>query len=127
MAMRSRCCRYLSVDLAPLAAVALVAFAAFAALAGCDDTPRGLMRSQIEQTTNDRGPALTSCWKAKGPHGELKLHVAITTSPDGHVESATADGKDATVNACIEKQVKTWIFPKVEAATKFSLPVNLKR
>jgi hypothetical protein len=104
-----------------LAAVALVT------LAGCDDTPRGLMRSQIEQTTNDRGPSLTSCWKAKGPHGELKLHVAITTSPDGHVESATADSKDATVNACIEKQVKTWTFPKVAAATKFSLPVNLKR
>lgn len=97
------------------------------AIVGCDDTPTGLMRSQIEQTTNARGPALKTCWKATGPHGELKMHVAITVSADGQVESAAADGKDVAVNACVEKQVKGWTFAKVGSATKFSLPVNLKR
>lgn len=97
------------------------------AVSGCDRSPRGLSHDQIEQTIRDRGTALKSCWKATGPHGELKLRVAITTRADGRVESAVADGKDAAVNACVEKQIKGWTFAKVEGATKFSLPVNLKR
>ncbi len=100
----------------------------FVALCACEKEPaHGLSHDQIEQVIRDRGAALKSCWKASGPHGELKLKVAITTTPDGRVESAAADGKNAAVNACVEKQVKTWTFAKVEAATKFSLPVNLTR
>jgi hypothetical protein len=97
------------------------------ALAGCDDSPRGLWRYQIEQTIEKNGEGLKSCWKATGPHGELHLHVAMTMNADGHVESAVADGKDAKVNACLEKQIKAWMFPKVAGPTKFSLPVNFKR
>ncbi len=93
----------------------------------CDKTPHGLSHDQIEQTIKERGPALKSCWKASGPHGELKLHVAIHTSVSGHVESAVADGKDASVNACVEKQIKGWMFASAPDETMFSLPVNLKR
>jgi hypothetical protein len=87
----------------------------------------GLSHDQIEQTIKDRGGALKTCWKATGPHGELKLRVAITTQADGRVESAVADGKDAAVNSCVEKHIKGWTFARVDAPTKFSLPVNLKR
>jgi hypothetical protein len=97
------------------------------AFIGCEKPPHGLSRDQIEQTIKDHGESLKSCWKASGPHGELKLRVAITTSAAGHVESAVADGKDVAVNACVEKRVKGWTFAKAEDATKFSLPVNLKR
>jgi hypothetical protein len=97
------------------------------AVAGCEEPPHGLSREQIEQTVTDRGAALKSCWKATGPHGELKLSVAVITSADGHVESAVARGKDSAVNACLEKQIKGWTFAKVEGATKFSIPVNFKR
>ena len=97
------------------------------AIGGCEKSPRGLSHDQIEQTTRDHGEALKSCWKATGPHGALKVRVAITAGADGHVESAVADGKDAAVNACLEKQIKAWTFPPVEGATKFSLPVNFKR
>jgi hypothetical protein len=97
------------------------------ALAGCDDSPHGLSHAQIEQTINQHGTALKSCWKANGPHGELRLHVDITMSPDGHVESAVANSHDAVVNACLEKQIKGWRFAKVSAQTKFSLPVNFTR
>ena len=96
-------------------------------LVACDKSAHGLSHDQIEQTIRERGPALKGCWKATGPHGELKLRVAITTNASGHVESAAADSKDAAVNACVEKQVKGWTFPKAEDATKFSLPVHLKR
>ena len=97
-------------------------------LGACEKTPpRGLSHDQIEQTIKERGPALKSCWKATGPHGELKLHVAIRTSPSGRVESAVADSKDAAVNTCVEKQVKGWTFANAPDETKFSLPVNLKR
>ena len=95
---------------------------------GCEGkSPHGLSHDQIEQTIKDRGTLLKSCWKASGPHGELKLRVAITTHADGRVESAVADGRDAAVNACVEKQIRGWTFAKVEGPTKFSLPVNLKR
>jgi hypothetical protein len=107
--------------------LALLAIASASALAGCDAPPRGLSRDQIEQTIKDHGSALKSCWKATGPHGELKLRVAIVASAAGRVESAVADGKDAAVNACVEKLVKGWTFPPTEDPTKFSLPVNLKR
>lgn len=94
----------------------------------CDKPPpQGLSHDQIEQTIKDRGGALKSCWKASGPHGELKFRVAIRTAADGHVESAVADGKDATVNGCVEKMVKGWTFARAPDETKFSLPVNLKR
>jgi hypothetical protein len=104
-------------------------FALFAcALAGCDkEVPHGLSHDQIERTIKDHGDALKNCWKANGPHGELKLRVAITASAGGRVESAVADGKDAAVNTCVEKLIKGWSFPTAEDATKFSLPVNLKR
>jgi hypothetical protein len=106
----------------------LACLIALPAFPTCDDDARhGLSRTQIEQTMKDRGAALKTCWKANGPHGELKLKVAVTTSPDGHVESAVAEGKDAAVRACLEKQIKGWTFPKVEASTKFSLPVNFTR
>jgi hypothetical protein len=95
---------------------------------GCEKvSPHGLSHDQIEQTIKDRGSALKSCWKASGPHGELKLRVAITTHADGRVESAVADGKDAAVNSCIEKQIRGWTFARALGPTKFSLPVNLKR
>ncbi len=94
---------------------------------GCEQPPHGLSHDQIEAVMKDRGPSLKSCWNAKGPHGELKLHVAITTTPDGNVDGAAADSKDKTVNACLEKQIKTWTFAKVDQATKFSLPVNFTR
>jgi hypothetical protein len=97
------------------------------ALAGCDDSPHGLSHAQIEQTINEHGAALKSCWKANGPHGELRLHVDITMSPDGHVESAVANSHDPVVNACLEKQIRGWRFAKVSAQTKFSLPVNFTR
>jgi hypothetical protein len=104
------------------------ALAVSAASAGCTEkSPHGLSHDQIEQTIKDRGTSLKSCWKASGPHGELKLRVAITTHADGRVESAVADGKDAAVNSCVEKQIRGWTFAKVDGATKFSLPVNLKR
>jgi hypothetical protein len=97
------------------------------ALPTCEDPKHGLSRDQIEQTMKDRGTALKACWKASGPHGELKLRVAVTTSPDGHVESAVADGKDPAAKACVEKQIRGWTFASAEAATKFSLPVNFTR
>jgi hypothetical protein len=97
------------------------------ALAGCDESPHGLSRAQIEQTIDQHGTALKSCWKATGPHGELRLHVDITMNPDGHVESAVANSHDAAVNACLEKQIKGWRFAKASATTKFSLPVNFTR
>ncbi len=106
--------------------VAVVA-AALSLLAIDCTKPLGLTRSQIEKVVSDHGDELKSCWKAKGPHGELKTHVAILMSPDGSVESASADGKDPKVNACLEKQIKAWTFPKAEIATKFSLPVNFTR
>jgi hypothetical protein len=99
----------------------------FATMVAACTKPLGLTRSQIETVVNAHGDELKTCWKAKGPHGELKVHVAITMDPDGHVESAEPDGKDAKVNDCLEKQIKTWSFPKAEIATKFSLPVNFKR
>ena len=98
------------------------------AASGCEKSPsHGLSHDQIEQTIKDRGSALKSCWKATGPHGELKLRVAITTHADGRVESAVADGKDAAVNSCVEKQIRGWTFARASGPTKFSLPVNLKR
>ena len=95
--------------------------------AGCDRTPLGLSREQIDLIANEHGTELKSCWKARGPHGELKVKVAITTRPDGHVDSAVADGKDAAVNACLEKQIRAWKFAAAPSPTKFSLPVNFKR
>jgi hypothetical protein len=97
------------------------------ALSACEKPAHGLSHDQIEETIKEHGAALKSCWKASGPHGELKLRVAITTSATGHVESAIADGKDVKVNACVERQIMGWTFARVEGATKFSLPVNLKR
>jgi hypothetical protein len=108
-------------------ALALV-FAFPFATAWCEKpSPHGLSHDQIEQTIKDRGGALKSCWKANGPHGELKLRVAITIQPDGRVASADADSKDGAVNTCVEKQIRGWTFAKAADATKFSLPVNLKR
>ena len=97
------------------------------AITGCDRTPLGLSREQIDLIANEHGTELKSCWKARGPHGELKIKVAITTRADGHVDSAVADGKDAAVNACLEKQIKAWTFAAAPSPTKFSLPVNFKR
>jgi hypothetical protein len=108
------------------ALASLVSFV-LAGTAGCDDSPHGLSHAQIEQTIKEHGDGLKSCWKATGPHGELHLHVDMTMNPDGHVESAVSTGNDPKVNACLEKQVKTWTFPKVQGTTKFSLPVNFKR
>jgi hypothetical protein len=97
------------------------------ALARCDEPPHGLSHDQIEETIQKHGTALKSCWKATGPHGELRLHVDITMNPDGHVESAVANSHDAAVNTCLEKQIKGWRFAKTSATTKFSLPVNFTR
>ncbi len=76
----------------------------------------------------DRGAALKSCWKATGPHGELKLRVAVTTSPDGHVESAVADGEGRGGQSVRGKtDQKGGRSRRREASTKFSLPVNFTR
>ncbi len=109
-----------------MSSVGRAAVAALLVTAACTK-PLGLMRSQIEQVVSSHGDELKTCWKAKGPHGELKIHVAMTIAADGHVDGADADGKDPKVNDCLEKQIKAWTFPKAEIATKLSLPVNFKR
>jgi hypothetical protein len=111
------------VRLVVLAAAALAPFS----FPECDRGPRGLSHDQIEATIKERGEGLKSCWKPNGTHGELKLRVAIVTSAEGKVESATAEGKPTAVTACLEKQIRGWTFARVEGQTKFSLPVNLKR
>jgi hypothetical protein len=97
------------------------------AATGCEQPQsHGISRDQIEQTMTAHGESLRGCFKGKG-HLNLKIHVAVSTTPDGKVDSAAADGKDGVLNTCLETQIKSWTFPKAEIATKFSLPVNVTR
>ena len=83
-----------------------------------------LTDSQIQAVLNGHKMSIRrNCVERIGAaSGTTNEQLAITIDGTGHVASAVADGNNATIGACIEKDVKGWVFPRTGATTKMVLP-----
>ncbi len=85
----------------------------------------GLSSEAVESTVRMHQSAVKRvCWERIGGGGSTsaieKVHISI--DGNGHVSSASADGNNATVGTCLEKEIRGWVFPPSGGTTEVDLP-----
>jgi hypothetical protein len=65
-----------------------------------------------------------TCWVNIGGGGASSASemVHLTIDGAGHVSSAHAEGNNSQVGACIEREMRSWVFPASGAQTQVDMP-----
>jgi predicted Zn finger-like uncharacterized protein len=84
-----------------------------------------LSQGQLETVVKMHKPGVTrTCWTNIGGGGSSSasemVHMVIDGT--GHVTSAHAEGSNAQVGTCMEREMRNWIFPASGASTSVDLP-----
>jgi predicted Zn finger-like uncharacterized protein len=84
-----------------------------------------LSQGQLETVVKMHKPGVTrTCWTNIGGGGASSasemVHMVIDGT--GHVSSTHAEGTNAQVGTCMEREMRNWIFPASGASTSVDLP-----
>jgi hypothetical protein len=53
-----------------------------------------------------------ACWeRSRAKDDEVIVRVSVTIGPDGRSRNVTASGDEPTVAHCVEKEIRSWVFP----------------
>jgi hypothetical protein len=90
---------------------------------------QGLSSVEIETVVRNHKAALTRrCWvnvvsiDGGGGAQETRETLHVTIDGTGHVSNASAEGDNAPVGTCLEREIKLWDFPPNESPTSVDLP-----
>jgi hypothetical protein len=88
------------------------------------DAPQALTPDQIEAVVRSHSADVKrACWEAyDGGTSAAVETVQIAVDESGHVSSAHAEGNNAWVGRCLERELKRWVFPRSGGTTTINLP-----
>jgi hypothetical protein len=90
----------------------------------------GLTQAQLERTIGKNEAALHVCYdRALKTNPELagKARIQVEIAATGAVTAAHATGFDDVVDACLERVMKTVVFPKSDRPTTAYIPVSFSK
>lgn len=79
-----------------------------------------LSDAQLNETVESESGSLAECAGV----GVEELTVNLSIAPNGEVEDARASGSPR-VSACVERVIKTWMFPTAAVGIEASLPLTI--
>ena len=88
------------------------------------DAPPALTTDQIETVVRSHSAETKrACWQSyDGGTSSAQETVRIVIDESGHVSSAHAEGNNAWVGRCLERELKRWVFPPSGGSTTLDLP-----
>jgi hypothetical protein len=91
--------------------------------------PLGIASGWVEAVVGEHiAEAKRRCWDAyDGGASDVSVIVHIVVDATGHVSSARYEGGNATVGACLKREVKDWVFPAPGVSTPLDLPLRFVR
>ncbi len=73
--------------------------------------------------------ALTAraCASHLKPGKTERVEAQLVIQPDGHVSKVSTEGKNEPLRSCLDKQLKSWMFPSASKLTTVRIPFLFKR
>jgi len=67
-----------------------------------------------------------ACASHLQPGKTERIEAQLVIEPDGHVSKVTTEGKNEALRACLDKQIKSWLFPTAGKVTTVRIPFLFK-
>lgn len=118
------------------AAAGLAVVLALSARHGADPAPRPSDNSQsvgefdrqgVRRVVDQhRAEVNDVCWgrQAATVASSPTVHAQLVVDAAGRVVRVTAEGTNPSVNACVEQQASSWVFPPAQRAAKFGVTLG---